>query len=483
MFFTYLCAVFLGFCAFCDAHTPNAFLKESKFLIATPVLSLHEECSEDSSVTSQGVYGHSATVIKEIGDGWVLLETEDGYQGYALSNELTPDDPRWRTSKRLCRVASVAGIVYPIADTERPALMRLPFDSRIELMEDLDANQDRWMRVQLVDGRDGWIQRGDVEKPRTRSLEEMIDLSPRFLELPYTWGGNSSEGYDCSGYVQTLCKQMGVLLPRDSRPQAASEELYPIDAPEQPGDLLFFGDTRITHVGLYLGHGYFIHAGVRDNKPKIAIFSIAKSEYNLLAARRIKEVTFHAKISPITQEVKAKMTHSWRQDNPVPLEHLRYIQLNHWGFDCCVHDGELIVHESVANEVVEIFEELFTKQYPIEKMLLVDAYQANDDLACEDNNSSAFCSRPITGSTTEWSVHSSGLAIDINPVLNPYQKGHKVVPVNGKAFLDRSLDCHGVITEDDVCYQAFISRGWKWGGHWEKSRGYVDYQHFYKELP
>jgi len=71
----------------------------------------------------------------------------------------------------------------------------------------------------------------------------------------------------------------------------------------------------------------------------------------------------------------------------------------------------------------------------------------------------------------------------VNPLLNPYCKGEVVLPVNGGEFLDRTMDCVGLITEDDPCYQAFISKGWKWGGHWEKERGYVDYQHFYKEIP
>lgn len=477
---TCLCICF--FFSFCEAHTPTPSEKENKFLISKPVLNLHKECSKDTPFVSQGVYGHSARLVKEIADGWAMIETEDGYQGYALVEGLVPDDPRWRTSKRLARVSSIAGMVYPIADTEKPAFMHLPFGSRVELLGDLDSNDARWLEVQLVDGRRAWMQRGDLEKPKTKTLEEMILLSYKFSERPYVWGGSSSEGFDCSGYVQTLCKQIGVLLPRDSRPQAASEKVIPIDVPEQPGDLVFFGGTRITHVGLYLGDGKFIHFGVGDNMPKVAISVIGGSGYNLLAARRIKEIAYRATISPITDEIKAKMTYSWRNDNPVPLENLRYIKCNHWGFDGCVHDGELVVHEKVADEVVDIFEKLFTAQYPIEKMLLVDAYQANDDLACEDNNSSAFCSRPITGSSTEWSYHSFGLAIDINPLLNPYHKGHKVVPVNGKQFLDRSIDCHGVIKEDDFCYKAFISRGWKWGGHWAKEKGYVDYQHFYKEI-
>jgi len=456
-----LCSIFLIFSTLCYAHTPHPFAKESKFLIAEPVLSMHEECVEDSSVVSQGIYGHSIAIIEERGNGWALIETEDGYRGYALLKGFSSDDPRWRTSQRLCRVSSVAGMVYPTADTDRPALMRLPFGARIELLEDFHSNQDRWLEVHLVDGRRAWMQRGDLEKPRIRNLEEVIQLSYQFLERPYIWGGTSSEGFDCSGFVQTLCKQMGILLPRDSRPQAASEKVEAIERPERPGDLAFFGEGRMTHVGLSLGHGSFIHSGVRNNSPRVSLATIAESEYHFMEARRIKECVFQAEISPITDPIKAKMSHSWRNDNPVPLKNLRHIHLHHFGFDGCVHDGELVVHKSVAHEVVEIFRELFAKQYPIEKMLLIDAYEADDALSCEDNNTSAFCSRPITGKTNEWSFHSYGLAIDVNPLLNPYCKGEVVLPVNGGEFLDRTMDCVGLITEDDPCYQAFISKGWK----------------------
>jgi hypothetical protein len=86
----------------------------------------------------------------------------------------------------------------------------------------------------------------------------------------------------------------------------------------------------------------------------------------------------------------------------------------------------------------------------------------------------------VTGQHDEWSFHSYGLAIDINPLLNPYHKGDCLI--GGKEFLDRSLDCRGIIHQEDDCARAFMKRGWKWGGNWMKERGYVDYQHFYKEL-
>jgi hypothetical protein len=196
----------------------------------------------------------------------------------------------------------------------------------------------------------------------------------------------------------------------------------------------------------------------------------------------VNVVAYNYKILPITSEVKARMQYSWNDNNPVSLGELCYITLDYWGFDDKAHTGELITHKDLALEVAEIFQELFEVKYPIEKMKLVDEYLANDEVSCADNNSSAFCSRPITGTTNRWSMHSYGLAIDINPKQNPYCKGKVVVPQNGQLYLNRNLDVQGMIKEGDACYNAFISRGWEWGGHWAKYKGYLDYQHFAKEI-
>lgn len=461
----------------------KAFFKHEKFLVAQPVLSLHEKPSEQTPFVTQAIYGHQAFLIEECGNGWAIIETEDGYRGYAQKSGLIEDNPRYRTSERLCRTCSIGALVYPIPSVEVPALFRFPYDARIELIEDLTANDERWLEVLLLDGRSAWIQRGDVEKPRVKSLEEVIALSYKFQELPYIWGGTSSEGYDCSGYVQMLFKQMGLILPRDSLPQSISTTTTPLNSPKKPGDLLFFGEENVIHVALYLGDKKFIHTGIRDQKPKLTITSLEKTNYPFLFARKVKPISFASSISTITDEIRNRMTHSWRDDNPVLLEDLRYLELNHWGFDGCVHRGELIVHKEIAEETVEIFQELFSHRYPIEKMLLIDAYLADDDLSCEDNNSSAFCSRPITGSTTEWSFHSFGLAIDINPLFNPYyNKSFRTEGIIGQEFLDRTIDSQAIIREGDPCYQAFVSRGWEWGGDWMQERGYIDYQHFYKLL-
>jgi len=173
-----------------NAHMPRPCAKENKYLVSQSVLTLHEECSEQSSYTSQTIYGHLVQVIEEKGNGWALIETEDGYQGYVLMAGVMIDDPRWRTSKRLYRTRSIGAMIYPAANIERAPFARLPFDSRIELISDLESNDHTWLEVQLLGGKRGWIQRGDIEKIEVKSLGEMINLSHKFVELPYIWGGD-----------------------------------------------------------------------------------------------------------------------------------------------------------------------------------------------------------------------------------------------------------------------------------------------------
>lgn len=150
------------------------------------------------------------------------------------------------------------------------------------------------------------------------------------------------------------------------------------------------------------------------------------------------------------------------------------------GFDEAPHLGKLFVHEKVAEEILTIFEEVYAAQYPIEKMEFVDIYAGIDEVSAADNNSYSFCSRENTSIPGTFSKHSYGLAIDINPFYNPYHKGNLIIPIEGKANLDRTLHVKGMIHAGDALHLAFTSRGWTWGGSWPETRGYADYHHFEK---
>lgn len=186
---------------------------------------------------------------------------------------------------------------------------------------------------------------------------------------------------------------------------------------------------------------------------------------------------------PISDDIKNRINGvSYKENDKIDYSDLRYLTVKYVDFDGKTQSGELIVNVRIADDVLEIFKELYEAEYQIEKMRLIDDYNADDDASMEDNNTSAFNYRTIDG-TDNISDHSYGIAIDINPLYNPYIRNgygeRNVLPVNGSAYADRSLDFEHKITAGDVCYNAFISRGFKWGGEWT---GNIDYQHFYKEI-
>ena len=187
-------------------------------------------------------------------------------------------------------------------------------------------------------------------------------------------------------------------------------------------------------------------------------------------------------ISEIPDDIFAKMQgKSYKEDCTVPREDLRYVHVRHMGFDGEAKDGELVVNKAIADDVLAIFEELYKADYPIEKVRLVDEYDADDEASMSDNNSSAFNFRFISH-TTRISKHGLGMAVDINTRYNPYVKTVNgklsIEPANGADYVDRSKDFPYKIDHDDLCYKLFTEHGFTWGGDWTHSK---DYQHFERD--
>ena len=194
------------------------------------------------------------------------------------------------------------------------------------------------------------------------------------------------------------------------------------------------------------------------------------------------DVTDDFYISEIPDDIFAKMQGKSYKDNcTVPRDDLRYVHVLHMGFDGEVKEGELVVSRKIADDVLEIFEELYKADYPIEKVRLVDEYDADDEASMSDNNSSAFNFRFISH-TTRISKHGLGMAVDINTRYNPYVKTVNgklsIEPANGADYVDRSKDFPHKIDHDDLCYKLFTEHGFTWGGDWTHSK---DYQHFERD--
>ena len=153
---------------------------------------------------------------------------------------------------------------------------------------------------------------------------------------------------------------------------------------------------------------------------------------------------------------------------------LKLITVYYYGFDNNLHQGQLVVNKFAAKDLVEIFDIILETKFPVEKVIPISKYNWSDDAAMKDNNTSCFNYRFISGSRI-LSKHAAGLAIDINPLLNPYVKDGKPSPENS----NYNLNLPGTISSASLITNEFKKRGWTWGGDWKSIK---DYQHFQKNL-
>ena len=181
---------------------------------------------------------------------------------------------------------------------------------------------------------------------------------------------------------------------------------------------------------------------------------------------------FRATVEPVPPEVRRRST--WRPACPVPLDGLRYLTVSFRGFDGAAHTGELMVAAGEAEDVVSVFRALYAADFPIEEMRV----PSRGDLAAhptgDGNNTAAFVCRPAVG-IDSWSAHAYGLAVDVNPFMNPYQRGDVVVPELASSYLRRDWQRPGMIGPDSLVVREFARIGWSWGGAWQNLK---DYQHF-----
>ena len=178
-------------------------------------------------------------------------------------------------------------------------------------------------------------------------------------------------------------------------------------------------------------------------------------------------------VSPVT---RAQLPHSWHSGCPVPPSALRRVRLTYWGFDEQAHTGTLVVSSGSVRAVVIAFRRLYAVRFPIRRMRTIEAYGGNDERSLAADNTSAFnCRYAVGPGPRRWSAHAYGLAIDVNPVENPYLESGRVHPRAGRAYLNRSRVRPGMAVRGGPLVRAFTAVGWQWGGRW---RGTPDYQHF-----
>ena len=225
-----------------------------------------------------------------------------------------------------------------------------------------------------------------------------------------------------------------------------------------------------------------------DSK-KIVTFATMKKTHFLLLFLCLQSLMCLAQgdgfaIDTLNQTVFAHMQgRSFPKDCTIARADLRHLTIMHYDAQGREHRGELVCHKRIADDLIDIFQQLYQARYPIERMQLVDDYDADDEQSMTANNTSCFCFRTIAGSQ-RLSKHSMGMAIDINPLYNPCvskrRNGSRLIqPAAGKQYADRSKDHPYKITKGDLCYRLFLAHGFSWGGDWRSKK---DYQHFEKDF-
>jgi hypothetical protein len=184
------------------------------------------------------------------------------------------------------------------------------------------------------------------------------------------------------------------------------------------------------------------------------------------------------KSEPLSPQLLEKIRRTtWHPGCPVKPEDLRQVNVSYRDFHNRSQNGTLIVNREVADDVLRIFQSLYNHGFQIERMVPIEEYGGNDDASMAANNTSAFNCRDTTGKPGVFSNHSWGRAIDINPLTNPYVKGNKVLPPEGRKYVDRTKEFPGSILKNGFVVREFERAGWTWGGNWPDRQ---DYQHFEK---
>ncbi|MBC7264121.1 MAG: C40 family peptidase [Chloroflexi bacterium] len=243
---------------------------QTKGVVVGSVVNLYSQPSKAVDVVTQATLGTELS-IWESRDGWYYVRMPDQYQGWIEASQVrvyAEGERSYASAGQVAEVRNLLAFLYhePDVTAHAPAL-QVTIGTRMEVVED----RGDWVTVVLPDRAVRWIQKGDVTiapadapKPRGSGLD-LVETAKRFLGLPYQWGGCTPLGIDCSGFVQLVYRLNGISLLRDADIQYTQPNLQPVARENlQPGDLVFFGQGRVSHVGMYIGNGEFIHATTHE---------------------------------------------------------------------------------------------------------------------------------------------------------------------------------------------------------------------------
>jgi cell wall-associated NlpC family hydrolase len=257
---------------------PDKSLGDHLWGIATlSVVNVREKPDNPAEMGTQVLTGEAFTVWKKEGN-WYLIQTACGYVGWTegggFANCTRAEADRWNASPRLIVTA------YEERILERPSAEALPVSDVVmgSQVEPMGASGN-WVKVRLADGRCGFLPKKAATdyaawKASRRPTPENIERTAReFLGRPYSWGGNSIRGLDCSGLTGFVFFLNGIQLRRNASEQCRQGVEVPLGDDLKhlkKGDLLFFGHRaaygqpeKVIHTAIYLGDKVFIQSSER----------------------------------------------------------------------------------------------------------------------------------------------------------------------------------------------------------------------------
>jgi SH3-like domain-containing protein len=225
-------------------------------VVNTGVANVYGGPSFKSEVVSQTILGERPEIIDQQGK-WFRIKQWDGYEGWVYHFYLIKN-PHYLDGKKRISVNMPVIQIREQPMITAPSLRDAVFGVELPAL----SHKDSWVEVELPDGITGWLMDEPLRLKGTKR-EQLVQVATHFRGTPYQWGGKTPKGFDCSGFIQTCFKAIGISMPRDAHLQCSFEDLPPIEPGNaKPGDLFFFSETkeRITHVAMSLGGSEIIHA-------------------------------------------------------------------------------------------------------------------------------------------------------------------------------------------------------------------------------
>lgn len=224
--------------------------------------------SELTDNDTQVINSESMIVLDEDADSYKVL-LQSGDKGWVKKSEVAATEP----FANVKIVDSLKAHIYKSPSVMQEPAYSVPYSAKVDY---LGVEEGKWLKVVYLSPsgkKEGWIQKKDVvDEHSILDADSSITFAERFLERPYTWGGTSSDGLDCSGLVKTVFKRRGLEMPHS----ASKQSLMGLKVEKENlkrGDLVFFQrNNKIVHVGLYRGDGTFIHACAHETgRPAVRI--------------------------------------------------------------------------------------------------------------------------------------------------------------------------------------------------------------------